>query len=56
MEWCLDCHRAPERYVRPRSQVFNMTWVSEESQASLGPRLVREYDIRKVTDCTVCHR
>jgi hypothetical protein len=26
MEWCLDCHRAPERHVRPREEVFNMTW------------------------------
>lgn len=26
MEWCLDCHRQPEKYVRPRDQVYNMTW------------------------------
>src|SRR5690349_6832089 len=26
MEWCLDCHRRPERFVRPREEVFNMTW------------------------------
>src|SRR5262245_38303469 len=24
MEWCLDCHRHPERYVRPRDRVFDM--------------------------------
>ena len=24
MEWCLDCHRAPEKYLRPREEVFNM--------------------------------
>ena len=23
MEWCLDCHRNPERYVRPREAVFS---------------------------------
>ncbi len=26
MEWCLDCHRAPEKYLRPRDQVFNMAY------------------------------
>src|SRR3982074_1891755 len=24
MDWCLECHRAPERYVRPRQYVFSM--------------------------------
>ena len=26
MEFCLDCHRAPEKYIRPRSEVFNMRY------------------------------
>src|SRR5262249_46164795 len=26
MEWCLGCHRNPERFVRPREQVFSMDW------------------------------
>ena len=26
MEWCLECHRHPEKYVRPRDQVFNMAY------------------------------
>lgn len=26
MEWCLNCHRAPEKYLRPRDQVFNMRY------------------------------
>src|SRR5689334_17482455 len=24
MEWCVDCHRQPERYVRPREAVFSV--------------------------------
>src|SRR5580765_1081816 len=28
MEFCLDCHRAPEKYLRPRSEVFNMRYES----------------------------
>src|SRR5437588_12911977 len=26
MEWCLDCHRHPERHVRPREDVFTMDY------------------------------
>ncbi len=26
MQWCLDCHRNPAKYVRPKDQVFNMAW------------------------------
>ena len=26
MEWCLECHRATEKYLRPRDQVFNMNY------------------------------
>src|SRR6059036_3451354 len=26
MEWCLDCHRHPERHIRPREEVFNLAW------------------------------
>jgi hypothetical protein len=26
MQWCLECHREPERFVRPREEVFNMAW------------------------------
>ena len=55
MEWCLECHRAPERFVRPREQVFNMEWRAPEDQLALGQRLVREYKIQKLTSCSVCH-
>lgn len=55
MEWCLDCHRNPERYVRPREEIFNMTW-GPDDQESLGPALVREYEIESRVDCNVCHR
>ncbi|HEY1265866.1 MAG TPA: cytochrome c3 family protein [Candidatus Binatia bacterium] len=55
MEWCLECHRAPERFVRPREQVFNMAWQPPQDQLALGQRLVREYNIQKLTSCSVCH-
>lgn len=54
MSFCLDCHRNPEKYVRPRSEVFNLAYRAE-NQAELGPQLVEEYRIRKVTTCSACH-
>jgi hypothetical protein len=56
MEWCLDCHRAPERYVRPRAEVFSVDYVPPPNQLELGGRLVEEYGIEKLTSCSTCHR
>lgn len=56
MSWCLDCHRNPERYVRPASQIFVMDWRAPANQTTLGPRLVTQNHIRKLDDCYVCHR
>jgi hypothetical protein len=56
MEWCLECHRHPERYVRPREEVFNMAWTPPADQLALGRELVAKYQIRKMTDCSTCHR
>lgn len=56
MEWCLECHRNPERYVRPREHVFSMDWQPPSDQIALGEKLVREYKIENPTSCSVCHR
>jgi hypothetical protein len=56
MDWCLQCHREPERFVRPRDQVFNMTWTPPGEQLELGQKLVNEYQIQKLTSCSTCHR
>lgn len=61
MEWCLECHRAPEKFVRPKEEVFNMAWQPVDDhghnvQATLGARLVKEYKINPSTDCSTCHR
>jgi len=55
MEWCLECHRAPQDFVRPRSEILNMEWVAED-QSVLGAQLVEEYNIQSLLSCSVCHR
>jgi hypothetical protein len=59
MSWCLDCHRDPAKYVRPRNQVYNMAWERPADDPRLGARLVQEYKIASVpqlTNCSTCHR
>jgi hypothetical protein len=56
MQWCLDCHRAPEQFVRPRSEITTMGYQPATPQAVLGPELVKAYDIRPNTNCSTCHR
>lgn len=57
MEWCLQCHRNPEQYIRPREEVFNMAWrPSDGDQRRLGLELVKAYDVHPRTDCSTCHR
>src|SRR2546429_9526076 len=65
MEWCLNCHRAPEKHLRPRDQVFNMEYQqpvagnpalvdgqSFTDQDSLGLFLVKKYKLRTERDIT----
>jgi hypothetical protein len=59
MMWCLECHRNPAKYVRPRDQVFNMSWTRPADHPKQGEQLVAEYKIGTVdqlTSCSTCHR
>ena len=58
MQWCLDCHRNPEKYVRPPEEVFNMDW-QRPDEPGYGEAL-REAagieDEQRLTSCSTCHR
>jgi hypothetical protein len=62
MEWCLQCHRNPERFVRPKDKIFDMTWPQEnksDQEINEGKKLVAQYkvqDTRVLTSCSTCHR
>jgi hypothetical protein len=59
MQWCLECHRAPERYLRPRERVFDMAWQPPADQLAQGAALRKAYGLRstrELTDCSTCHR
>lgn len=52
MEWCLDCHRHPERFVGDRNAVFRF------DQSPHTEQLARAYGIatEQLTNCVICHR
>lgn len=54
MSWCLDCHRNPEKNVRPVSEVTTMGY-KPENQLEMGKRLVAEKNIHPPTYCQGCH-
>jgi len=54
MAWCLSCHRDPSKFVRPRSEVFNMNYVAT-NQDVLGPKLMKEYGVKSMISCSTCH-
>jgi hypothetical protein len=58
MGWCLDCHRAPEQYLRPQAEIFNTDWEPPADQLAQGTQLVQANHIvvSKLTNCTICHR
>ena len=59
MKWCLECHRNPENFIRPRDQVFNMEWQTPENQVEQGRKLAAEYGIqstRLLTSPTILRR
>jgi hypothetical protein len=58
MGFCLECHRAPERFVRPPEEVFNLDWrpVSLEEQLTRGLNAVHDWRIAPPVNCTGCHQ
>lgn len=67
MGWCLECHRAPEKNLRPINQITNMEWQApakdgetpEQAQLRLGLALKAQYHIRSkeyMQSCSTCHR
>lgn len=67
MSWCLDCHREPEKHLRPLDKVYDLAWkptpmegeTIEQAQLRVGRQLKEQYGIHNVaymTSCSTCHR
>lgn len=59
MEWCLACHREPEKFIRPKAEVFNMNYQPGDIDQKDRDKLKIDYKIRSkemMTSCSTCHR
>jgi hypothetical protein len=62
MSWCLDCHRNPERHLRPPEKVTDMTWKPTDADGrpvdpvEYGRQRMEKFNINPPTDCSTCHR
>lgn len=59
MNTCLDCHKDPAKFVRPKENVYDMGYTPPENQEVLGTKLVKDYNIMsptQLTNCSICHR
>lgn len=57
MSWCLECHKAPENYLRPRGTATVMGYKPEGGdQLALGTKLKKENNINPPINCSGCHR
>jgi hypothetical protein len=55
MEWCLECHREPSRFVGPRELVFTSAANPVDRSQIAEANWVEEYHVQSKTDCSVCH-
>jgi hypothetical protein len=66
MGWCLECHRAPEKHLRPLEEVFNFNYgdadVAKYSKDAgvkttlhLGAKLKEQFSVKPKTSCATCH-
>ena len=59
MEWCLSCHREPEKFLRPKEEIFNTEWDVNNLSDEERLQLKADYKIRTkemLTSCSTCHR
>jgi hypothetical protein len=58
MRWCLNCHRHPQQFLRPKSEVVSMDYRAPRDQLTLGQRLLKQNNVHTagLTDCYTCHR
>lgn len=56
MQFCINCHRAPQNQIRPRDQVFNLSWQPPADEAAFRAELAQKYQVESKLSCSTCHR
>lgn len=63
MGFCLECHRNPEKHIRPPDKITDLKWkwnddpkIAAQHQLDFGKAKVKEWDIKSSDHCSSCHR
>jgi hypothetical protein len=67
MGFCLECHREPEKALRPMGEVTNLSWAADILASSLpndsahtdvhaGLDIKQKWGVNPPLSCTGCHR
>jgi len=57
MGFCLECHRNPEKHIRPLDKITDLAWeIPAHQQLEDGKAMVKEWDIKSSDHCSACHR
>jgi hypothetical protein len=67
MGWCLDCHRNPEKNLRPLEEVYNFKYDPKayiaknplpgvKTPEELGLKLKDQFQVAPKSTCATCHR
>jgi len=55
MGWCLECHREPEKYLRPNEEITTMGYVHSAGFLEDNLNRIKQEGIRPPTNCSACH-
>jgi hypothetical protein len=63
MGFCLDCHRDPAAKLRPLDKITDLGWtpsadtkVAAEKQRADGQKLLHDWKVESLQNCSACHR
>lgn len=63
MAFCLECHRDPASQIRPLKEITNLDWTwsddpaeAADMQREQGGRLIHDWRVESLVNCSACHR
>ncbi|HTJ78818.1 MAG TPA: cytochrome c3 family protein [Rariglobus sp.] len=59
MSFCLECHRAPQKFIRDPKLVTNLDWKDPEGEKhriEQGEKFVHDWNVKPPQSCSGCHR
>lgn len=56
MAFCLECHRHPEKFIRPLDAVYDLNWKPGADSLKEGEKFVHDWKVTPPQSCSACHR